>query len=252
MSLLTVSLLLSIIAIATYFQTVTGFGLAMIVIGVVSGFQLSSVAFIATVVSIISLINSGVALRGQLHHINWSLAKVTLLGIIPSSVLGVILLNYLSQQASSVLELSLGLVIAYSGIRFAFRPKQRQSISNSMSFFNAGFLSGLTGGLFAMPGPPIIFHMYRQPMSLLMIRYMLLLVFSVTALSRTVYEAFSVGLSENSIFVSLFAVPCVAISTSLAQRFPPPLSAINRRRLTFIVLVLIGLGLIRGALIKLL
>lgn len=188
MSLLTISLLLSIIAIATYFQTVTGFGLAMIVIGVVSGFQLSSVAFIATVVSIISLINSGVALRGQLHHINWSLAKVTLLGIIPSSVLGVILLNYLSQQASSVLELSLGLVIAYSGIRFAFRPKQRQSISNSMSFFNAGFLSGLTGGLFAMPGPPIIFHMYRQPMSLLMIRYMLLLIFSVTALSRTVMK----------------------------------------------------------------
>lgn len=247
MSLLTISLLLAIIAIATYFQTLTGFGLAMIVIGVVSGFHLTSVPFIASVVSIISLVNSGVALPRHLHHIDWRIANVTLLGIIPSSVLGVVLLNYLNDQATSVLELILGLIIVYSGIRFALRPKQRKTISSTQSFFIVGFLSGLCGGLFGMPGPPVIFHMYRQPMDLMMIRYMLLLMFSITALTRTVYEIVTVGLPEDSVLISVLAVPCVALFTILAQRFPPPISPMNMRRVTFITLILIGFGLIKGS-----
>lgn len=156
MSLLATSLLLLVIALGTYFQTVTGFGLAMIVIGISSGASLTSVPFIATVVSLISLVNSAVALPRHLHHIDWRLANTTLLGIVPSSVIGVVLLNYLNTQASSVLEFLLGAVIVYSGISFALRPRQRKTESSLKSFFMVGFVSGLCGGLFGMPGPPII------------------------------------------------------------------------------------------------
>lgn len=54
MSALTIALLILIIALGTYFQTITSFGLAMIVIGISSGIELTSVPFIATVVSLIS------------------------------------------------------------------------------------------------------------------------------------------------------------------------------------------------------
>lgn len=112
-------LLLLIIAIGTYFQTVTGFGLAMIVIGINSAAGLTDMPFIASVVSLVSLVNSGVALPRHLHHIDWRLANTTLLGVIPASILGVVLLNFLSTQATSILELLLGCVISYGGITFA-------------------------------------------------------------------------------------------------------------------------------------
>lgn len=248
MSTLTIISLLAIVAVGTYFQTITGFGLAMIVIGVSSGLELTSVAFIATVVSLISLVNSAVALPGHLKHIDWRIANTTLLGIVPSSVIGVVLLNYLSDQAASILELTLGLIIVYSGVSFALSPKQRSTESSLKSFFTVGFVSGLCGGLFGMPGPPVIFHMYRQPMSMPVIRYMLLLMFACTAFSRTFYEVITEGLPKDSLILSAAAIPCVAIFTLIAQRFPPPISAHNMRRITFITLVIIGLGLIIGSL----
>lgn len=248
MTLASVSLLLVVIAIGTYFQTVTGFGLAMIVIGLSSGMGLTSVPFIATVVSIITLVNSAVALLRHMHHIDWRLTNTTLLGIVPSSVIGVILLNYLNAQATSLLEFLLGAVIVYSGISFALNPRQRKQESSLFSFFGIGFVSGLCGGLFGIPGPPVIFHLYRQPLEITMIRNMLLLMFACTAFSRTFYEAITVGLPKETLTVSALAIPCVAIMTVLAQRFPPPISAYSLRRLTFITLVLIGLGLIYGSL----
>lgn len=248
MSITAVSFLLFIIALGTYFQTLTGFGLAMIVIGISSGIALTSVPFIATVVSLISLTNSAIALPKHAHRIDWRIANATLLGIVPSSILGVVLLDYLNAQAASVLELLLGVVIVYSGVRFALRPKQLESVSSLKSFFSIGFISGLCGGLFGMPGPPVIFQMYRQPMDQAMIRTMLLLMFSTTAFTRTFYEMITNGLSKQVLVTSALAIPVVALTTVLAQRFPPPISPAAMRRLTFISLIIIGIGLIIGSL----
>lgn len=247
MSFLTLSVLLLVIAIGTYFQTITGFGLAMIVIGLSSGLELTSVPFIATVVSLISLVNSAIALPRHIHHIDWRIANTTLLGIVPSSVIGVVLLNFLNAQAASILELLLGVIIVYSGISFALRPKQRTKESSLKSFFGIGFISGLCGGLFGMPGPPVIFHMYRQPMEMVVIRNMLLLMFACTAFTRTFYEVITEGLPTETLVTSAIAIPCVAIFTLLAQRFPPPVSPTTMRRITFISLVIIGLGLMYGS-----
>lgn len=220
----------------------------MIVIGISSGAALTSVPFIATVVSLISLVNSAVALPKHLHHIDWRIANTTLLGIVPSSIIGVVLLNFLNAQATSSLEFLLGVVIVYSGISFALSPTQRNSVSSLKSFFFVGFISGLCGGLFGMPGPPVIFHLYRQPMAIPVIRNMLLLMFACTAFTRTFYEAITVGLTRDMLVISALAVPCVAVVTILAQRYPPPISPMNMRRITFITLVIIGLGLIVGSL----
>lgn len=244
MSLITTLLLLLIIVIGTYFQTVTGFGLAMIVIGINSAVGLTSVPFIASVVSLVSLVNSGVALPRHLHHIDWRLANTTLLGVIPASVLGVVLLNFLNAQATSILEFLLGCVIGYSGISFALRPRQHTEISSLRSFFSVGFISGLCGGLFGIPGPPIIFHLYRQPISLAVTRNMLLLIFACTAFSRSLYEFITTGFPKGTLTTTLLAIPCVALVTILTQRFPPPLSVETVRRITFGTLILIGISLI--------
>lgn len=248
MSFITLSILLFIIALGTYFQTLTGFGLGMIVIGLSSGFELTTVPFIATVVSLVTLVNSAIALPKHLRHIDWRIANTILLGVVPSSVLGVVLLNYLSTQATSILKFLLGLIIVYSGVNFALKAKQLKQESKLRSFFSVGFVSGLCGGLFGIPGPPVIFHLYRQPMDLVLIRNMLLLIFSCTAFTRTFYESITTGLPTGTLITSAMAIPCVAIVTLLAQRFPPPVSPTTMRRITFISLVIIGLGLMAGSL----
>lgn len=61
---------IAIAAVAGYFQTVTGFGLGMIVIGATSGLNVAPVASVAAVVSLMMLANSAVALPGKLRHLN--------------------------------------------------------------------------------------------------------------------------------------------------------------------------------------
>lgn len=65
------AILIAVIGAGSYFQTVTGFGLGMIVMGVTSGFGLAPLATVATLMSVVSLANGATALPGRLHHIDW-------------------------------------------------------------------------------------------------------------------------------------------------------------------------------------
>lgn len=83
------AILIALIGAGSYFQTVTGFGLGMIVMGATSGFGLAPLATVATLMSIVSLANGATALPGRLHHIDWRAVGAATLGILPSVVAGV-------------------------------------------------------------------------------------------------------------------------------------------------------------------
>lgn len=55
---------LAIMGVAGYLHTVTGFGLGMIVMGAAGGLGIASVPVLAAVVSLVTLVNSAVALPG--------------------------------------------------------------------------------------------------------------------------------------------------------------------------------------------
>ena len=248
MSIETIAALLAVIAVGAYFQTVTGFGLGMIVMGVTSGFDLVPIALVAAIVSVVTLVNSAVALPGKLHHIDWPAARAVLAGVVPSIVVGVLLLDYLSSTAASLLQFLLGAVIIYSGVVFALRPAQLAERSSNRSFFVSGFFSGLFGGLFGMAGPPVIFHFYRQPFELVVVRNMLLLTFAFTAGTRTVFVG-TQGLFTPEVWLVIgLTVPLVALATAAGRRYPPPLAPTTMRRIAFGVLVVIGAGLVTTAL----
>ncbi len=81
--------ILATIAVGTYFQTVTGFGLGIIVIGLTVSLNLVSLPVIAAVVSIVTLFNCFVALMGKpLMLYVFSDGSVFSNGMIDSSVNG--------------------------------------------------------------------------------------------------------------------------------------------------------------------
>lgn len=240
--------LLVVIAIAAYFQTVTGFGMGMIVMGVASGFGLVPLGTMAAVISLMMLANSVVALPGKLHHIDWRAAAAAMIGIVPATIAGVLLLQFLSGAAANLLRLLLGVVIIHGGITFARNPVRLATRSPDRSFFASGFLSGLTDGLFSIAGPPLIFQFYRQPMELVTVRNMLLLLFAITSGARTVFLGMQGRLVAEIWILTAFAVPVVAIATFAGRHYPPPIAPQLKRRIVFSVLILIGVSLVATAL----
>jgi uncharacterized membrane protein YfcA len=243
---------LAVIAIATYFQTVTGFGLGMIVMGAASGLELVPVATIATTISLLSLANCAVALPGTLHHIDWRTTRAVIYGMVPSVIGGVLLLNYLGGSASHILKLLLGLVVIHGGISVMLKVTPGEQPLSNGSFFFSGFFSGLFSGMFGIAGPPLVYQFYRQKMDLASIRYSLIFLFSVTASIRTLFVASQGELSPEIVALSLSALPVVGLATLAGKRYPPPLRYRTMQCIAFAVLIGIGLSLMVSAAQKLL
>jgi len=229
-----------VVFVAVYFHTVTGFGLAMIIMGLSAGAGFLSVAALANVVSVVTLLNSVVALRGNMHHLPRRETLTMTIAVLPASVLGVILLNFMSVEAAGVIQVLLGALIVYGGVSLAWRPKPLEHVSGQAGFFYYGFLGGLVGGMFGIPGPPLIFHLYRQPMPLERIRSILIFLNAAIAGARTIYVVAERQLYTQELALSVVCLPLVAIATMVGKRCPPPFSAETMRRLAFVFLVLMG------------
>lgn len=251
MPLDTVIPFLIVILAAGYFQTVTGFGLSMIVIGASASLGLTSIATLAAVVNILALFNSGIALPGRLHGIDRGIATPIILAVVPAIALGLALLTYLSSEATGLLRIALGALVIYGGISVVWRARPLAAPSSTMTLFLTGAGSGICGGLFGMSGPPLIYQLYRQPIALAAIRDLLLLVFAITSGVRIVLLLLAGRIDTEILLLAAIAVPAVAIGTVVGRRYPPPLSAAVMRRVIFVVLVGIGSKLIVGELLAL-
>ncbi|WP_028213985.1 sulfite exporter TauE/SafE family protein [Paraburkholderia mimosarum] len=239
-----VLVLIAVIGAASYFQTITGFGLGMIVMGATSGFSLAPLASIATLLSLVTLANSVAALPGKLHHIDWRAVGAATLGVLPSVVVGVTVLDYLSASASGMLQLLLGAVVLYGGLSAALRPVPLAQRSGDRSFFVSGVFGGLLSGMFGVSGPPLIFQFYRQPLELIEIRCALILLFTVTSLARVLFSAWEGELPVSICVEAALAAPVAMLMTLAARHYPPPVSSVTMRRLAFGVLVIIGASLV--------
>ena len=234
-------LFLIIACFAGYFQTVTGFGLGMIVLGLAGGFGIVPLTSAVVVVSLMTMVNCAFALPGRLHHVYWPAVLATLLGLVPTIIVGVLLLNYLSDSASSIVHVLLGGVIVYGGVALLLKPRVQEDVARPASFTVFGGVSGFLGGLFEIAGPPLIYQYY--------IRHTLLLLLAVSSGVRTLFVVGQGQMNTEILLLTAWAFPVVVAGTFLGRYYPPPLSAQTLRRLVFIILILIGVSLIASGLL---
>lgn len=233
-----------IVAIGTYVQTVTGFALGLIVMGAVTLLDIAPVAFSAVVVSVTSLVNIALALRKNHHHIARREMLYASLGMIPALLLGLLLLDLLSGEATRTLKTLLGVFILIGGTLLMLKPQPRLAPSSRLMDFNMGFLGGFFGGLFSTAGPPLVYHLYRQPYTIDMIRSTLLAIFGLITLLRNGYVIAVGDFTLDMLIVSLWCLPAVWLATLAGQKFAPPLPEQGMRRLAFTLLAALGLTLI--------
>ncbi|MDX5151594.1 MAG: hypothetical protein R3188_03875, partial [Acidiferrobacterales bacterium] len=87
---------LAIVAAGSYIQTVTGFGLGLIVMGTVTLLGLAPIEFSSIAVSILALTNSALALFKQHHTVHRPSLGLVVSGLLPGVLLGVFLLGVFS------------------------------------------------------------------------------------------------------------------------------------------------------------
>lgn len=241
---------LAIMAVAGYLHTVAGFGLGMIVIGAAGGFGVASVPVLAAVVSLVTLVNSAVALPGGFAGLDRRRIIALGLGIVPFIVAGVWLLSWLSHTAETLLTLLLGALVLYGGISIALRPHPRKRVSPPWTFVVSGALTGLCGGLFGVPGPPVIYHCYRQPLPLNTIRLLLILCFAMTSGVRTLFVGSQGGLTVEVWSLAFWAMPVVGVATWVGRHYPPPCSAATMRRVAMLTLTGLGVSILLGVVVS--
>jgi uncharacterized membrane protein YfcA len=80
------------------------------------------------------------------------------------------LLEWLAGTRADLLRLILGLVIIVSSLQLARKPQPLVKQSGDSSFLLFGGIAGVMGGMFSTAGPPLVYHFYRRPISLVMVR----------------------------------------------------------------------------------
>jgi uncharacterized protein len=236
--------LLAFFVLGSYVQTITGFAFGLVVMSAAALFSLVSLEVAAFSVSVLSLLNCVTGLAGGLwRQVNTKILFAFFLSSIPATVFGVYLLGSLDDDALHWLQLMLGLTIILACGMSLLKPKKNESHSPSWAFFLCGGFAGILGGLFATAGPPISYLMYRQPVSLNVIRASLLGIFVFSCLSRIGITTLAGQVTMEMIWLSALGLPCVFITTLLAKRYPPNVSPEVIKRVAMVLLLLSGVSL---------
>jgi uncharacterized protein len=229
--------------LATYMQGLTGFAFALVLLGSSSLLHLAALPDAANAATVLLLLNAAVHFR--LHPLTpqWRVVRPALPSSLLCVVLGVWMLGWLSTNSVQGLRSLLGLTIIACAVLLLFTGRERARASGSLAYAFAGGLSGLLGGLFSAPGPPLVFHMYRQPLEREVIRQCLLLTFASNAVLRLALVLAGGQFSRESLLLSACAAPAVYAVNRLQHRFPPRLNSQHVRRLVAALLVLTGAAL---------
>ena len=232
------------VVLATVAQSLTGFAFGLILLGLVATLQVVPLAEVAVVISILTLGNAMGTLGGPKPQLD----RAVLLPVLLSSLLGVSLgiwgLGALDDMQVAWLRLLLGGVIIAGSLMLVVQSKPRAHLSGQPSFWLAGGLCGLLNGLFSSGGPPIVYHLYRQPLGYEVIRNTLITVFAANAAARLGLVMAQGQLSLSTLWLSAEALPLVLLVSWLVRRYPPKLSLRAVRWLVFVLMALAGVSLI--------
>lgn len=242
-------LLLGWVAVATYAQTITGFAFGLLMMGGVVMTGLVPISLVAILISILSFFNAVMALYRNIGNLDREIVLLCSLSGAVTLVGGVWLLDALSEHGVHWLQLILGVAILLSSLTLVLRPLPRRHRASRASFLFFGGLSGLMGGMFASSGPPLVYHFYRQPLGLAVIRDCLLLIFAINALQRLIIVGVQGKLDMQVLGLAAMSMPVVVIFTWLGRRYPPRLSGSQLRRVAFVLLFLSGISLCVSALL---
>ena len=242
-----IALFLVFVALAVYAQNLTGFALALILLGLVGATDLYPLPDVVNVVSIIALVNAMIFLYKRralrLERALWPALLASFVG----TVLGVMALSWIVGNAYELLRLLLGASIIYCAWILWRRKTQLKTASPPSAFISVGLLSGLMSGLFSAGGPPLVYQVYQQPWPLARMQESLMYLFGAGALLRLIIVVPSGGFTSQALILSVVTLPAVILITLLTAQRKPPFSPRALKFLVCLLLISTGIMMVHGA-----
>jgi len=237
-------------ALATTVQTLTGFAMGLVLLGLVGALHIVPLTDAANVASVLAIANAWIVLRGPNGMYDRPAWRDTLVGSLAGVVIGVALLHWLSGSVVSVLRVLLGLTILACAVLLLMQTRPLPERSSRRSFGVYGLVAGLMSGLFSTAGPPLVYQFYRQPMPLAAIRQTLSAVFACNAVLRIVLVVSTGQFSLHALGLSVLTLPLVLGLTAWLSRHPPKWSPRLVRNLACALLIFTGAGLVLPAVLS--
>ncbi len=242
---------LAAVFIGSYVQAVAGFAMGMIIVAVVGGLRLLDVPTLGAVVSLLTILNVVLALRGQTHFVHRRLFKWLALGQVPAIYFGLQFMTWLDGNTRWLLEVCLGVFITVGGLSMSLKPHPWRRESGAWAAWLTGISGGLVGGMFSASGPVLGWFGYSQPLKLVTIRATLLACFALTTVTRTALVGVHGGLTESVFGYALAAFPVVVVGTWLGNNFAPPVAEQAIKRMAFVLLLLMGVWILTSVALRL-
>lgn len=233
-----------IVFVGSYVQAVAGFAMGMILVAVIGGLRLMDVPTLTAVVSLMTMLNVYIALRGQTHLIHKDLFTWLALGQVPAIFFGFQLMHWLDGNTRWLLELSLGLFITLGGLSMYLRPHPWPRVTPRLGTLCVGITGGLVGGMFSASGPVLGWFGYNQPLGVPVIRATLLACFALTTGTRTLFVGATGGLTESVLLYALAGLPIVAAGTWLGRHVPPPVTEEAIKKFAYWLLIVMGVWIL--------
>jgi len=231
------------VAGAVYAQAITGFALALILLGLVGATNLVPLPDAVNATTIMGFSTAWMYLyRNKALHIERTIVP-TLVASVGGIVVGTILLAWLAGTAYQVLRFILGVSIVACALSLWRAAKPLPSLSSPAVYALTGGISGILAGMFSASGPPLVYLLYRQPKPLAWIRQALMVIFGLGTLLRLFIVVPSGQFSLGALQLALEALPIVFLVTYYAARRQPPLSPKLLRALICLLLVATGLSM---------
>lgn len=235
------AIFLVFVAGAVYAQAITGFALALILLGLIGATNLVPLPDAVNASTIVAFCTAWTFLyRRRALRIERVLVP-TLVASAAGIVVGALLLTWLAGTAYQGLRLLLGASIVACALSLWRAAQPLPSLSSPFVYAVTGGISGLMAGMFASPGPPLVYLLYRQPKPLAWIQQSLMVIFGLGTVLRLLIVLPSGQFSLLSLQLAVEALPVVFVVTFYAARRAPPLSPKLFRGL--ICALLIGTGL---------
>lgn len=238
-----IATLLLIVALAAYVQTVSGFALGLVLMAGVGLTGIIPITSAALLVSFLIMANAAILLPRYWRFIALRACILTIVSSILFSAIGYMLLRCLAQTSIGWVKLLLGLVVIASSLPMMVRPVRLSRMDSNAWFVGYGAIAGLMGGLFATPGPPLVYHFYRQPLEAQVVRVSLVTIFAGIVAVRLVVVLATGTFPLPVLWWSILAVPATIVTTHFADHFRPPIGDAAMQRIAFVLLLASGLAL---------
>ncbi len=231
-------LLLLIVTLASFVQTSTGFGLALVsvpLLTAVIGLQTA-----APFVSLFAIIVELILLLRYREDIHIRPVLKLVLGAAVGIPIGLYLLNVVDPVVGA--KLLGGLLVVY--VIYAFVTPRLPQLNHSIWAYSFGFVAGLLGGIFAISGPPVIMYSSCQRWSPQTFKGNLQGFFLPVSLMILLGHLFDGNVTSELWRYALFSIPAIIVGIVLGLQLDGRINPNTFRKIVLVLLLFIGLRLI--------